>query len=186
LKSGSDSLSQEDSENLSTPQDQKELENKLLEYRAEIQNQPMESYVDKPPLDEQGNPMTYDESIPKGLSDGDFDEMNPFAEQELDNIQKEINNMEDSDRVEELQKKFDERGSTLPDLRKTKKETSNSTSDELYQKNNSANNKNSNGIEKIGSEKTQTESAKKTSSKRKKKRSNTLDWQFDSIWCFSS
>jgi len=194
LKSGSDSLSQEDSGNLPTPQDQKELENKLLEYRAEIQNQPMESYVDKPPLDEQGNPMTYDESIPKGLGDREFDEMNPFAEQELDNIQKEINNMEDLDRVEELQKKFDERGSTLPDLRKTKKETSNSTSDELYQKNNSANriedilagveksitpNKNSNGIEKIGSEKTQTESAKKTSSKRKKKKSNTLDWQFD-------
>merc|ERR1711998_206233 len=114
--------SDEEFENLPEPENPEELENQLLEYRAELQNQPMARFVDRPPLDNEGNPMTYDESIPKGLSDGDFDEMNPFADQELDNIQKEIDNMEDLDRVEELQKKFDERGSALPDPRKETEE----------------------------------------------------------------
>ena len=32
--------------------------------------------------------MNYDSDIAKGNTDRDFDEMNPFADQELDNIQK--------------------------------------------------------------------------------------------------
>merc|ERR1712054_145081 len=45
--SGSD----EEFENLPEPENPEELENQLLEYRAELQNQPMARFVDRPPLD---------------------------------------------------------------------------------------------------------------------------------------
>ena len=102
-------------ESLPKPKDSEELENQLVEYRAQLQSQPTQDFINKPPLDEEGNPMNYDSDIAKGNTDRDFDEMNPFADQELDNIQKEINNMEDLEGLDELQKKFEERTPTLPD-----------------------------------------------------------------------
>ena len=54
-----------------------------------------------------GNEYVLEDDFPKE-KDRDFDEMNPFADQELNNIQKEIDNMEDLDRVDELQEKFSE------------------------------------------------------------------------------
>ena len=81
-------------ESLPKPKDSEELENQLVEYRAQLQSQPTQDFINIPPLVVEGNPMNYDSDIAKGNTDRDFDEMNPFADQELDNIQKEINNME--------------------------------------------------------------------------------------------
>jgi len=96
-------------ENLPTPEDPELIENQLLEFRSARTKEVPQTFVNKPPLDTAGNPMEYDTSVTNKQSDPEFDEMNPFADQELDNIQREIENMEDTDGIEELQKKFDNR-----------------------------------------------------------------------------
>ena len=148
-------------ESLPKPKDSEELENQLVEYRAQLQSQPTQDFINKPPLDEEGNPMTYDSDIPKGNTDRDFDEMNPFADQELDNIQKEINNMEDLEGLDELQKKFEERTPTLPDTNIS--EISNAVSEKVFLQNDSSNtNENITPSENLSSKK-EKETSEKTS-----------------------
>ena len=97
---------------LPEPKNSEELEIKLTKYRAKVQNEPAQNFVNNPPLDKNGNKYALEDDFPKE-KDRDFDEMNPFADQELNNIQKEIDNMEDLDRVDQLQEKFSERGQTI-------------------------------------------------------------------------
>ena len=53
-------------ESLPKPKDSEILENQLVEYRAQLQSQPTQDFINKPPLDEEGNPMNYDSDIAKG------------------------------------------------------------------------------------------------------------------------
>ena len=93
--------------NLPEPKNSEELEIELTNYREKVQNEPTQNFINNPPLDKNGNEYVLEDDFPKE-KDRDFDEMNPFADQELNNIQKEIDNMEDLDRVDELQEKFSE------------------------------------------------------------------------------
>ena len=46
-------------ESLPKPKDSEELENQLVEYRAQLQSQPTQDFINKPPLDEERNQMNY-------------------------------------------------------------------------------------------------------------------------------
>jgi len=116
---------------LPKPKNSEELEKQLIDYRAQNLQQTGQNFINNPPLDKTGKPVEYDSDI-SSKATSELDEMNPFAEQEIRNIETEISNMQDLDEVNKMRQKFDEQETILPDSREQLTEMSELASETIF------------------------------------------------------